>query len=131
MSDVPDLSVIKIFGKCLDEDGAKTPTGKKCVLKFKSTAADGKPSKGQLKQGLTFSVDGKGCKPDVQFSHVAEPEDDAGTLTAYFVPLKEGPQKLTIRYNGKKLRNEPMIITAVGPDADIESMLSKVGVLYF
>ena len=122
----PDLSVIQIFGKVIDQDGCKTPTGKKCLIKFKSTADDKKPTKGQLKQGLTFAIDGNGAKPEMQFSHVVEPEDDEGTAVAYFVPLKQGPQKITIRYNGRKLRAEPLVIEAVGADADIEKILSKV-----
>ena len=122
----PDLSVIKIFGKCLDHDNGKTPTGKKCVLKFKSTSPDGKPTKGMLKQGLTFAVDGNGVKPEVNWAHVIDPEDDEGTAVAYFVPLKQGPQKITIRYNGRKLRAEPLVIEAVGPDVDISKLLSKV-----
>ncbi len=121
-----DLSVIKIFGKPLEEAGGKTPTGKKCLLKFKSTAADGKPTRGELRQGLSFSVDGNGAKPDMMLSHVVEPEDDPGTVGAYFVPLKAGPQKVTIRYNGRKLTPNPLVIEAVGPDCDVGKMLEKV-----
>ncbi|KAH9403296.1 hypothetical protein TYRP_015179 [Tyrophagus putrescentiae] len=107
-----DLSVIKIFGKPLDEAGGKTPTGKKCLLKFKSTAADGKPTRAS-------AVDGNGAKPDMMLSHVVEPEDDPGTVGAYFVPLKAGPQKVTIRYNGRKLTPNPLVIEAVGADCDV------------
>ena len=125
MSNQPDLSVIKCFGKCLDTDGSKTPTGKKCLLKFRSSAADGKPTRSQLKQGLTFAVDGNGAKPEILWSHTESVDDDA-TVVAYFVPLKSGPQKITIRYNGRKLSPQPLVIEAVGPDADIEKLLSKV-----
>lgn len=127
MDNQPDLSVIKCFGKCLDTDGSKTPTGKKCLLKFRSTAADGKPTRSQLKQGLTFAVDGNGAKPEILWSHTESVDDDA-TVVAYFVPLKSGPQKITIRYNGRKLSPQPLVIEAVGPDADIEKLLSKVTV---
>ena len=128
----PDLSVIKIFGKCIDQDGSKTPTGKKCLIKFKSTSPDGQPTKGMLKQGLTFAIDANGSKPDISWSHVADadPTEDENAAIAYFVPLKAGPQKITIRYNGRKLRAEPLVIEAVGPDADIAKMLSNVMFIY-
>lgn len=125
MAAQPDLSVIKIFGKPID-DGYKTPTGKKCLIKFKSTAADGHPTRGELRQGLTFAVDGNGAKPDMMLSHVIEPEDDPGTVAAYFVPLKAGPQKVTIRYNGRKLEPCPLVIEAIGADCDVSKMLENV-----
>ena len=130
-SNQPDPSVIKIFGKCLDQDGGKIPTGKKCLLKFRTSAPDGRPSQGELKVGLTFTVDGNGCKPDIQWSQVVdtsgEGADDPLTATAYFVPLKTGPQKIYIRYNGKKLKQaDPLILQAVGSDVDVVKALSKV-----
>jgi len=122
-----DVNAIKIFGKVIDQDGKKTPTGKKCVLKFKSTAPNGRPTKGELIVGLTFAIESKGFKPEMQWSTLADPEDDALTATSYFVPLKSGPQKITIKFNGKKVGGpQPLVIDAVGPEPDVNAMLSKV-----
>lgn len=119
MADV-DISKIQVAGKWIETK--QTSTGKKCLLLLKHPDL----SKSKLKDGLSFALDGP-SKADVLFSHVSDSEVDEQTAVAYFVPVKTGPYKLSIRFMGRKLTKEPFVIEAVGEDLDVAKLLSKVG----
>lgn len=121
-----DVEKIKIFGSFLGLNSKKKPqTGKKCLILVKSEQEN--LTKADLKKALTLSVDGP-TKPEVLWSTVAddEPEINERTLIAYFVPIKAGKHKLTVRCNGKKISAAPFEYQVEGEDLDVSKILEKV-----
>lgn len=125
MGDI-DINKIKVFGAYLDRSSGRNPmTGKKCPILIKSE--DANITKNKLRESLTCTVDGP-TKPEVIWSTVAdqEPDFDERTLVAYFVPIKPGKHKLTIRCNGKKLPSTPFEYEVSGEAIDLSKLLEKV-----
>lgn len=121
-----DIEKIKIFGSFLGVNSKKKPqTGKKCLILVKSEQEN--LTKGDLKKALSLNVDGP-TKPEVLWSTIAddEPEINERTLIAYFVPIKEGKHKLTVRCNGKKISPVPFEYQVEGENLNVEKILEKV-----
>lgn len=88
--------------------------------------ADENVKREDFKMNTKFTIDGP-TKPDILWSSVAESEiPDKNCTAAYFVPVKSGKYKLTIKYMGKKIRSDPFQIDVGGPDLDVAKLLSKV-----
>ena len=109
-----EATQIKAFGPGLTGG----TTGKKCPIYLSGASIN------DLEEGLSFAVSGAGVKPDViaDFQKL----NDEGNVEAFFVPLKPGEYKITIRFKGRQVDGSPFTAKVGGEPVNAEAMLSKV-----